>query len=129
MEYLSFYPLRLPRKFLIIGASAAVFLSPRGSTRYWVTQVGERSAKVLLKSSYRSNRGVLVTSFLAGRFSEKISAIPVWRTSFQGSRSSTSNDLLAPDPQQNSLLLVPIIPRGRETRILQRHLNFGKERS
>ena len=58
-----------------------------------------------------------------------MSAIPIWWTGFQGSSSSTSNDLLAPDPQQNSPLLVPIIPRGRETRILQRHLNFGKERS
>lgn len=128
MEYLSLYPLCLPRKFLIIGASAAVFLSLRGSTRYWVTQVGERSSEVLLKSSFRSSRGVLVTSFRAGRFSE-MSAIPRWRTGFQGSSSSTSNYLLAPDPQQNSLLLVPIIIRGRETRILQRHLNFGKERS
>ena len=125
MEYLSLYPLCLPRKFLIIGASASVFLSPRGSTRYWVTQVGERSSEVLHKSSYRSNRGVPVRSFLVGRFS----AIPIWRTGFQGSSSSTSNDLKAPDPQQNSLLLVPIIPRGRETRTLQRHLNFGKERS
>lgn len=70
MEYLSLYPLCLPRKFLIIGASAAVFLSLRGSTRYWVTQVGERSSEVLLKSSFRSSRGVLVTSFRAGRFSE-----------------------------------------------------------
>ena len=72
MEYLTLYPLRLPRKVLIIGASAAVFLSPRGSTRHWATQVGERSSEVLLKSSYRSNRGVLVTSFRAGRFSENV---------------------------------------------------------